>query len=267
MRLVIFWRDFMSSSILKRTIAVVSVLFASVGLAFSLSGISIASADGAIGSTASVATVPQCVWQISGASETITLDHSEFNDNHTKYVGADFGLSGAGANTVQVFVGPTDASSVSDIADNCAWYGATNSAASGARVTYSLPSAPAFTSSTAGAPSDNSLGFSLNGASTTGGNVAQLVVALTKSGCTNENASALTNDWSGASSANLKTGSLSLTAAELTASHTSTSSSCTWATKLTTYVPGGHTPANDAETYTFTGPTVTTTLVAEGVVG
>jgi len=258
----------MSSNYFGKALAGAAAVLASVGLAFSISGFSIATADGAIGSSATVATVPQCVWQINGASETIALDHSEYvADGHTKYVGQDFGLSGSGANTVKVFVGPAAASAVSTDADNCAWYGVTNSAGSGARVTYALPSSPAFTSAASTDNTDNSLGFALNGTTTTGSNIAQLAVALTKSGCTNAAASALINGWTGDATANLKTGSLSLTAAELLNSTTSTSSSCTWTTKLTTYVPGGKTPAHDADTYTFTGPTVTTTLLAEGVVG
>ena len=238
----------MITSIFGRVLAGVAAVLASVGLAFSFSGISMATADGSIGSSASVATVPQCVWQISGASETITLEHTEFaDDNHTKYVGQDFGLSGAGANTVKVFVGPAAAAGVSSDADNCAWYGLTNSAASG---------------------DDNSLGFALSGATTTGSHVAQLVVDLTKANCTNANAPTPSGtDWTGAATANLKTGSLSLTAAELLSSKTSTSSSCTWTTNLTTYVPGGKTPLHDSDTYTFTGPTVTTTLTADGIVG
>jgi hypothetical protein len=258
----------MSSKYFGKALAGAAAVLASVGLVFSISGISIAGADGAIGSSATVATVPQCVWQINGASETIALNHSEYvADGHSKYVGQDFGLSGSGANTVKVFVGPSGAGAVSTDADNCAWYGVSNSAASGANVTYSLPSTPAFTSSASTATDDNSLGFSLNGSTTTGSHTAQLVVDLTKSGCTNAAASALVNGWTGDATANLKTGSLSLTAARLLNSTTSTSSSCTWTTKLSTYVPGGKTPAHDADTYTFTGPTVTTTLLAEGVVG
>ena len=258
----------MSVKVLNKTLAVATATLASVGLALSLSGISLASADGAIGSSATVATVPQCSWQINGASETIALNHTEYAaDGHAKYVGQDFGLSGSGANTVKVFVGPSAASEVSTDPDNCAWYGVTNSAASGANVTYALPSSPAFTSAASTAPGDNSLGFALNGSTTTGSHTAQLSVALTKAGCTNAAASALVNGWTGDDTANLKTGSLSLTAAQLLNSKTSTSSSCTWTTKLSTYVPGGKTPAHDADTYTFTGPTVTTTLTAEGVVG
>jgi len=256
----------MSKNIFRRVLAASAAVIASVGLAFSVSGISIASAE--IGSSATVATVPQCVWQISGASETITLTHAEFSaDGHSKYVGQDFGLSGAGANTVQVFVGPTSASGVSTDPDNCAWYGATNTAASGAQVTYALPASPAFTSSASSTPGDNSLGFSLDGSTTTGSHTAQLVVDLTKAGCTDEAATTLVNSWTGSNSSNLKTGALSVTAAQLAASHTSTSSSCTWTTKLTTYVPGGKTPTHDSDTYTFTGPTVTTTLLATGITG
>ena len=259
----------MSSKYFGKALAGAAAVLASVGLAFSISGISIATADGAIGSSATVATVPQCVWQINGASETIALTHTEFaGDNHTKYVGQDFGLSGSGANTVKVFVGPSAAGEVSTDADNCAWYGVSNSAASGANVTYSLPVSPAFTSAASTAPTDNSLGFNLDGSATTGSNTKQLSVALTKAGCTNAAAiTPLVNGWTGDASADLKTGSLSLTAAQLVNSKTSTSSSCTWTTKLSTYVPGGKTPAHDADTYTFTGPTVTTTLTAEGVVG
>jgi hypothetical protein len=258
----------MSSKFFGKAIAGSAAVLASVGLAFSISGFSTASADGAVNSSATVATVPQCVWQINGASETIALDHTQFAaDGHSKYVGQDFGLSGASVNTVKVFVGSSAAVAVSSDADNCAWYGVLNSAASGANVTYSLPSTPAFTSSASTATDDNSLGFSLNGSTTTGSHTAQLVVDLTKSDCTNAAASALVNGWSGVDTANLKTGSLSLTAAQLFNSVTSTSSSCTWTTKLTTYVPGGKTPAHDADTYTFTGPTVTTTLLATDVVG
>ena len=259
----------MIKSIFGRVLAGVAAVLATAGLAFSLSGISMATAAGSIGSSASVATVPQCVWQISGASEIIALDHTEFAaDNHTKYVGQDFGLSGAGANTVKVFVGPAASAGVSSDPDNCAWYGSTNSAASGANVTYTVPSSPAFTSAASSAADDNSLGFALSGASTTGSHVAQLVVDLTKANCTNANApTPLGTDWTGDATANLKTGSLSLTAAQLLSSKTSTSSSCTWTTKLTTYIPGGKTPLHDSDTYTFTGPTITTTLTADGVVG
>jgi len=261
----------MSSKFFGKAIAGAAAVLASVGLAFSISGISIATAAGAIGSSATVATVPQCVWQINGASETIPLDHSEFAaDGHTKYVGQDFGLSGAGANTVKVFVGPAAASAVSTDADNCAWYGVTNSAGSGANVTYSLPTSPAFTSVASTAPTDNSLGFSLDGAVTTGSHTSRLAVALTKSDCTNAAAVLpLVSLWDGLDSADLfgSGATLSLKAAELAKSKTSTSSSCTWTTKLSTYVPGGKTPAHDADTYTFTGPTVTTTLVAEGIAG
>ena len=256
----------MSSKYFGKALAGAAAVLASVGLAFSISGISIATADGEIGSSATVATVPQCVWQINGASTSINMDHTEFaGDNHTKYVGQDFGLSGADTNSVQVFVGPSAAGAVSTDADNCAWYGVSNSAGSGANVTYSLPETPTFTSRTANFANDNSLGFNLDGDPTTGSNTKQLSVVLTKSGCTNAAASAGVNGWTGDATANLKTGSLSLTAAQLAKSLTSTSSSCTWTTKLSTYVPGGNTPAHDADTYTFTGPTITTTLTASGI--
>ena len=197
------------------------------------------------------------------------MNHTEFDDGHTKYVGQDFGLSGADTNSVQVFVGPSAAGAVSTDADNCAWYGVSNSAGSGANVTYSLPETPTFTSRTANFANDNSLGFDLDGNPTTGSNTKQLSVVLTKSGCTNAAASTLVNGWSGIDLANLygSGATLSLTAAQLAKSLTSTSSSCTWTTKLSTYVPGGNTPAHDADTYTFTGPTITTTLTASGIYG
>jgi hypothetical protein len=258
----------MSKTLLHKAAAIGTAVFAAAGLVFSISSVSFASADGSIGSSATVVTVPQCTWQISGASETISLDHSEYSaDGHTKYVGQDFGLSGTGSNTVKVFVGSSSATSASNDADNCSWYGSTDSASSGASVGYSVPSSPGFTSTSTSHSDDHSLSFSLDGDATTGSHTKQLTVALTKTGCTDSVATGTGADWSGDSSANLKSTTTSFTAAELAASKTTTSSSCSWTTKLTTFVPGGITPSNSADTYTFTGPTITTTLTASGIGG
>lgn len=231
-----------------------------LGLVVSLAGFQNASAD--ISTSASVGTVPQCVWVLTGVGDSIPMSHPSTGsgDTHQKYVGLDFYLSGSGTSTSGVFAGPSNATTVSTDPDNCSWYGESNAATSGAEVNFTVPAAPTFTGTDSTESGDTSMSFPLDGSATLGSHTKVLNVVVTGSCGTN---------WSGLA----KTGgtypfaTLATTSvvAHLASTNTNTLSSCTWMTALNTYVPGGISPSHAADTYNFIGPAITTTLTATGI--
>jgi len=231
-----------------------------LGLIVSLSGFQNASAD--ISTSASVGTVPQCVWVLTGVGDAIPMSHPStgLGDTHPKYVGLDFYLSGSGTSTSGVFAGPSNATTVSALPDNCSWYGGSNAATSGAEVNFSVSANPTFTGIDATIPADTSMNFPLDASATLGSHTKVLNVVVTGSCGSN---------WSGLAKTGgtypFATGALTTPVAHLASTFTNTQSSCTWATALNTYVPGGVSPLHAADTYNFTGPAITTTLTATGI--
>jgi len=253
----------------QKKLAALASAVAGFGLLAAITGFSSANAD--IASSASVATVPQCTWVLNGVGDTIALTHPT-TDGHTKYVGLDFQLSGSGSSTANIFVGPTGASNVGSDADNCSWYGATNSATSGASVVFGFAGSgtPAFTGQDAGSSGDTSMSFNLDNSSTNGAHSKSLALTITKgAACKDDNTGGSAADWTGLAASGgasaLSSASTSALVAKIISSKTSTTSNCAWTTSLSTYVPGGISPANPSDTYNFTGPSIVTTLTSTGV--
>lgn len=252
----------------KRILAGFAVVVSAAGLLFSLSTNTMASAE-SVGSTASVETVPTCVWQLSGVSDTITLTHpnaASGGDSHTAYVGNDFKLSGSSAETAKIYVGPAGQSSASTSdADNCSFYnnGGLGVSNSGADAQLGIVDASNAKFIAEFGTVDPAMSFNLDGTKPTGSSqFRNLTLSITPTSCFSSNLSGGSGDnWvkeSGTTGLNSGTSPISL--ALLSKANTTTTSTCSFSSGLSVFIPGGMTPRNPGEQYTFTGPTLTTTL-------
>lgn len=257
----------MTQNIIVRKILVAGLaLFAGAGLVLVVSTASTSQADYNSGS-ANVGTVPQCAWALSNVSATISLTHDS-SDGHTKYVGSEFQLSGQSNASANIYVGSAIESAASSDPDNCSWYGATAAATSGGSVQLTLTTDKmTATSTTLAHSSDTSMTYTLDG-TTSGSHHRSMYLTLTPSGCENAKASGdnSTSNWSTANGTNeLNSSTSPISIAKLIAAHTTTTSTCTFSSALTTYIPSGIVPSNPNDTYTYVGPTLTSTLTATGV--
>ena len=255
----------LKSRIVAGTIAVA----ATTGLIFTLSAAPAANAT--ISSSASVATVPLCVWNITGVTAAISLTHPSTSpgDAHVNYVGNDFYLTGSQAAPTLVYVAKLGnlAASTTD-EDNCSFYtaNATAQATSGAVITLAIPgSTGKFTAKITGVE-DPAMTFPLDGVTPSGSTKPQtLTVTLAPSACKNDSVTGVGNNWVTANGdIFLDSGSSPSTEASLAKTYTTTSSSCSFGTGLALYIPGGKTPGTPGGQYTYTGPSLVTTLTVPG---
>ena len=252
----------------KKFLAAFAVVLSAGGLLLTLSSSTLATA--AVDSSASVGTVPQCVWQLSGVEATVTLTHpnaSNGGDVHTSYVGNDFRLTGASSDQASVYVGPAGQTSASftDV-DNCSFYnsgglGVSNTGAS-AQLAIVETATAKFRADYSGAE-DTAMSFPLNGTTPTGSNQARnLSLTITPTNCFSSNLSGGSGDYwvKEAGTTGLNSGSSPIPLATLAKAYTTTTSTCSFSSSLSVYIPGGLTPAHPGNSYTYTGPTLTTTL-------
>lgn len=253
------------SSTIRKVAAGSTALLATGSLVMVCTLTSPASAD--IGTSASVATVPLCTWALNGASAAIALTHPS-GDGHTAYVGNDFLLSGTEAAPAHVFVGPSSATSASTTdSDNCSFYtgSSVNVANSGATVSMAIPSGEAKFTASDSKGDDPAMGFALDGSATPGAHSNSITISLTPSSCVDNSVSLSGADWATASGTTKLNGTSSPVAvATIAKANTTTSSSCSFTTGLSVYIPGGKTPRDPSQTYAFTGPSLTTTLTTPG---
>ena len=254
----------------KKFIAGFAVVLSAGGLLLTLSSSTFASAAGSVGSSASVGTVPQCVWQLSGVTDSVTLTHpnaSNGGDVHTSYIGNDFKLAGSSSQQASIYVGPAGQGSASSTeADNCSFYntgglGVSNTGAS-AQLAIVETATAKFRADYSGAE-DTAMSFPLNGTTPTGSSQNRnLSLTITPANCFSSNLSGGSGDnWvkeSGTTGLNSSSSPIPL--ATLLKANTTTTSTCSFSSSLSVYIPGGLTPAHPGNSYTYTGPTLTTTL-------
>lgn len=230
----------------KRRIAGVSMLLAS-GLLASFAVFGTASADwtepdggGDASTDSSVATDLWCTWYATGFESTITLAGTE----GAEYEGEEFALTGADNDQAALVSGyEADAAPTVGTQADCSWYNAEK----GLTVTITGTGA-GFTSDTEAAGDDNSLGWDL----------ADSALAVT---FTEDPAGTCSDDWSLAGGLTIDSNLDAVDAATIAyAADMSTSESCQWDTTFSTAIPAGKTPANPGSTYSFVGPTLTTSL-------
>lgn len=230
----------------KRRIAGVSMLLAS-GLLASFAVFGTASATweepdgGGDASTASsVATDLWCTWYATGFASSITLAGTA----GAEYEGEEFTLTGSDDDQAALVSGyEVDAAPTVGGQEDCSWYNLEKG------LTVSITSTGGvFTSDTDAEGTDNSLGWAL----------ADSPLAVTFA---EDPAEACSEDWTLASGLTINADAASIDAAVIAyAADMSTSESCQWDTTFSTAIPANKTPANPGSTYSFVGPTLTTSL-------
>ena len=252
----------------KKFLAAFAVVLSAGGLLLTLSSSTLASA--AVDSSASVGTVPQCVWQLSGVTDSVTLTHpnaSNGGDVHTSYVGNDFKLAGSSIEQASIYVGPAgNAAASTDVADNCSFYnsGGLGVSNTGAMAQLAIvDTVNAKFSAVYNSVEDAAMTFPLNGTTPEGSNKARnLSLTITPANCFSSNLSGGSGDnWVKESgTTGLNSASSPIPLATLAKANTTTTSTCSFSSSLSVYIPGGLTPAHPGNSYTYTGPTLTTTL-------
>ena len=227
---------------MKKVLAALVAPIAVLGMTFSVSSLSSASATDPSGSNAtgsSVGTVPQCAWHLDGVTGTVTMTHAD----GSLYKGDSYGLSGSTGN-IDSYVAPVSAEAkpASPGDDDCSWY-TTKASAS---ITISTSSSPEFTSETFA--SDHSMDFSLSDSS-------HKLTATVSPTCA--------SPWSaaGAGANDIYSGHLSGVVTSLALADVTTKSACSYTVSYGATVPGGKAPTHAGSNYAMTGPTLTTTLV------
>ena len=191
--------------------------------------------------TASSDTLAACSWYVTGLAEEIVLE----NGDDMEYVGDDYTLE-ATDEGIQIFF------SASDTPDQrCSFYDDEK----GVTVEVSW-SGTSFSTGTL----DTSMDFSVDDALETSGEVT---VDITYAG-------SCSGDWSAGATKSIGVDSSPLEPATITneavASYSPTLkvsptfASCTLDAAYETKIPGGKTPLNPGTTYSFNGPTLTTTV-------
>jgi hypothetical protein len=213
------------------------------------------------------------LWQLSGVTDSITLTHPNAlagGDSHTAYVGNDFRLTGSSVQSASIYVGPSGqvSASTTDV-DNCSFYnsGGLGVSNTGAKADLGIVDAATAKFTAVSGTEDSGMSFLLDGSTPAGGTQLQnLNLTITPTRCVSSNMGAGSGDnWvkeSGTTGLNSETSPIPL--ALLSKANTTTSSSCSFSSGLSVYIPGGLTPRNPGDLYTFTGPTLTTTLSTTG---
>lgn len=193
---------------------------------------------------ATTTTVPWCGWTVAGLPTGLTLvdEAAVLAEEESRYMGAEIALSGE-TNGISAFVSGTDEISADE--ENCSWYGDANK--QGLAMTVSADRSN-FTARAAGANSDDDgMGFELTESSN------PLTITPSYTGCS---AAFVTSDDLSVSTASLTSNPVTASDKELV----TTTSSCTWGLAYSAKIPSGMMPMFGDRDYTFTGPTLTTTV-------
>ena len=216
-------------------------------VAFAVTGID-GDADTDVTTSASADSILQCGWRIAGVATTIALANETPS---LKYIGSEYALIGADAG-ISVFLSGGTEESVP-----CSFYNDYK----GAQVKVSWDGVD-FTSSTVAAPTDTSLSWAVSD--------KPLNITYTDADCT--------VDWTAGDSVTVNAAYVSTAvvpasilatavneSAEYDPSHVSapTFPRCGFSATFSTAIPSNKTPSNPGSSYSFTGPTLTTTLVLE----
>lgn len=200
-------------------------------------------ANGDASVSASTKTVPWCGWTVRGLPETLTLSDTSVTAGETsKYVGSEISLAGA-SGSISAFVSGTGAAATADV-DNCSWYGDDNK--QGLAMTVRASGA-GFTATAAEGGADAGMGFLLTEAKPL--SITPTYAASCANGFTTSDALNVFGD--------------SLTSNPVTTkdkASVSTTTACSWTLAYATKIPAGKEPKFGDQVYTFTGPTLTTTV-------
>jgi hypothetical protein len=224
--------------------AVAMAVFGFSGISTSIAATSVGGdADTEATTSATAETLPACSWYVTGLAESIALT----NGDDMEYVGNDYTLEATDEGITIFF-------SASDTADQrCSFYDDEK----GVTVEVSW-AGESFTTGTL----DTSMDFAVNDALETSGNVTVDIVY----------AGECSDDWIAGGTTSIGVDLSPLTPAEITnesvyGNYTptlkggaATFASCTLNASYTTKIPGGKTPLNPGTNYSFTGPTLTTTV-------
>lgn len=198
--------------------------------------------------SASADSILQCGWRIAGVATTIELANETPS---LKYIGSEYALIG-GDEGISVFLSGGTEESVP-----CSFYNDYK----GAQVKVSWDGVD-FTSRTLAAPTDTSLSWAVSD--------KPLNITYTDAACS--------SDWTAGDSVTVNAAYASIAvvpasifatavneSAEYDPSHVSapTFPRCGFSATFSTAIPSNKTPLNPGSAYSFTGPTLTTTLVLE----
>lgn len=200
-------------------------------------------ADGDASVSASTKTVPWCGWTVSGLPNTLVLtDTSVAAGQTSKYVGSEISLAGA-SGSISAFVSGTGAAATEDV-DNCSWYGDDNK--QGLAMTVRASGA-GFSATAAQGGADAGMGFDLT--------------ELKPLSITPTYAASCANGFTTSDSLSVYAGSLgSNPVTTKSKASVSTTTACSWTLDYAATIPAGKEPKFGDQVYTFTGPTLTTTV-------
>ncbi|MEN9736605.1 MAG: hypothetical protein RL129_1316 [Actinomycetota bacterium] len=225
---------------MKKILAALVAPIAVIGLSFSVTGLSVASADpsGTNETGSSVGTVPQCAWHLDGVSGTVTMSHAD----GSLYKGDDYSLSGT-TGEIDSYVAPVSASSkpATPGVDDCSWY----TTIASAEITISTSDTPEFTSESFA--EDTTMDFPLNSSNKLSATVSPSCSSPWEAAGDGEN--------------DIYSGHVSGVVTSLALGDVTTVSSCSYTVAYAAKVPGGKSPTHAGSNYAMTGPTLTTTLV------
>lgn len=191
--------------------------------------------------SASTTTLPWCGWYLTGIDATLALDAS-----NSTYDGTEIDLT-ASDDGIEAFV--NGSGTYSSATDNCSWYGSANQQAAWVSV---VANSAAFTATTPADTdgTDSSMNFNLDSAN-------KLNITVTE----NPDGSCVADGFTLVPDASVFDGTLSSNPIKSAASvDVTTTDRCAWSMNYATKIPGGKVPTYGEATYTFTGPTLTTTL-------
>jgi hypothetical protein len=216
-------------------------------VAFAATGID-GDAETDVTTSASADSILQCGWRIGGVATTIALAN---NVPTLKYIGSEYALAGEDTGISVFLSGGTDESVP------CSFYNDYK----GAQVKVSWDGVD-FTSRTLAAPTDTSLSWAVSD--------KPLNITYTDADCT--------ADWTAGDSVTVNAAYVSTAvvpasilatavneSVEYDPSHVSvpTFPRCGFSATFSTAIPSNKVPSNPGSSYSFTGPTLTTTLVLE----
>ena len=237
----------------------VAISIAAISLSvFGLSGLSSGVAGTIVGGTssfdtdnsASAETLAACGWYVSGVDDAVELS----NSSGMEYVGNDYELSGQNSMPISIFF---SGSSTPDT--RCSFYDDEKGVE--VNVTWSGTS---FTSDSSDHSLDFAAGNALEDEGSNGGDPSTFNITYAKVGCN--------DDWTAGDSVKISdVAEPPLTPASIansailsnyspTLKSGQSFASCDLQASYSTWLPGGKTPANPGGSYTFTGPTLTTTV-------
>lgn len=192
--------------------------------------------------TAETTTLPWCGWYINGLSAEIALEGA------ATYSGQAVALQGDSGETVEAFI--NGGSTYSGAADNCSWYDDGNKQSASLTVALAQGSSTSFTAATSQLDnSDVSMNFELTEEN-------PLAITATPNEDCDDNSFTVESD------ASIYAGQTSSTPVSSSTSRTdiNTANKCSWTMTYATEIPANKSPKYGDLTYTYTGPTLVTTL-------